>query len=206
MDFPAWAREIVSRETLDRLEEFEILVAKWTKKINLISSNDVSRIRIRHTLDCLQIFEAYKPKSGDVWLDLGSGGGYPGLVAAIVTKEIAPDLEVMCVEADRRKSAFLRTAIHDLGINARVIADRIQNIEPAQTTVISSRALAPLETLLNWSSHVSQPNTRFLFLKGVSWKEEIELARKNWQFSFEAHPSRTQDGAALLEITNVKPR
>ena len=129
----------VSRETLDRLLTFQSLVRKWNPAINLVSRADLSDLWGRHILDSVQIFDLLPPNAS-IWCDFGSGGGFPGLVVAILAKEKAPALKTVLIESDKRKSVFLRQVVNDLGLNAKVLSERIDEASPQSADVVSARA------------------------------------------------------------------
>ena len=130
----------VSRETVQTLLDFEMLVRKWTTAINLVSKSTVSEIWQRHISDSAQIFQ-YLPAGAKNWLDLGSGGGFPGIVVSILARELAPGLRVTLVESDRRKATFLRQAAQQFGLDVVVLDKRIESIPPQAADVLSARAL-----------------------------------------------------------------
>lgn len=204
MELPGWFPDDVSRETLERLDAFADLAARWSAKINLVSKRDLPFIRDRHIWDSLQICTKEHLSYGPTWLDLGSGGGFPGLVVAIMAKEMAPGLKVTLVESDQRKGAFLRTAVQTFHLNAAVDVKRIEALRVLPPATISARALADLPKLLSLSSEFTEANTKFLLPKGESWKEEIELARKHWHFDVTAEASHTNNKAAILELRHVR--
>ncbi|VDS07768.1 16S rRNA methyltransferase GidB [Paracoccus haematequi] len=109
------------------------------------------------------------------------------------------------VESDQRKAAFLRTVIRQAGLpRVTVLAQRIEAIPPLNAAYVSARALAPLPQLMAYLDlHLAPSGTAFL-MKGRQWKTEIEEAKRDWSFDYVAHPSRTQDGAAILEVSGVK--
>ena len=129
----------VSHETMADLQAFVALVLKWTPKINLISASSESLIWDRHIVDSVQIYR-FAPDDVRLWLDIGSGGGFPGIVAAILGKARHPDAQFVMIESDQRKVVFLRTAIRDLGLAASVFADRIEDV-PQSAQTWSRRAL-----------------------------------------------------------------
>ncbi|MCA8930663.1 MAG: 16S rRNA (guanine(527)-N(7))-methyltransferase RsmG, partial [Alphaproteobacteria bacterium] len=159
------AERSVSRETLARLAAFAALLEKWNPAINLISAGTVAQIWTRHFLDSAQVFDLADAKSG-LWADLGSGGGFPGLVAAILALEERPGLSFTLVESDRRKAAFLSTAARELGLPVRVMAERIEALPPLGADILTARALAPLPVLLGYAERHLQPGGRALFPKG----------------------------------------
>lgn len=192
----------VSRETYDDLVALEALIKKWSAKINLISKHSVSDIWDRHILDSAQLWPLAPPCAR--WIDLGSGGGLPALVIAILAKELRAELHLTMIESDQRKCTFLRTAIREFSLNASVIADRIENVPQQNANVISARALTDLDGLLAFSFPHLVPHGQCLFLKGESWASEVKTAQSNWRFSYKAHKSLTNPKAAILIIKDVE--
>ena len=192
---------IVSRETHERLIAYEALVRKWNARINLVAPSTLPEFNSRHIRDSIQIFDHVKLPEGN-WVDLGSGGGLPGIVVSIYAQK-AP-LTVSLVESDHRKSAFLRTVIRELSLqNVSILTDRIENVPPLAANFVSARALAPLSVLLSMvRRHMHQDGTA-MFLKGRSWKAECDEARNEWQFDVTSFPSKTDPDAAILKITGV---
>ncbi|TDE37003.1 16S rRNA (guanine(527)-N(7))-methyltransferase RsmG [Antarcticimicrobium sediminis] len=191
----------VSRETMDRLNRFVAVLEKWNPRINLVSRNSISEVWTRHIADSLQVFRCTTPIGH--WVDLGSGGGFPGLVIAILAQEMAPDLRVTLVESDQRKSAFLRTAAREAGVRCTVITERIETLEPQEADILSARALADLETLMDYTQRHLKPGGVALFPKGVTWKKECVAARQRWNFNAEQITSKTDPDAVILKIEGV---
>jgi 16S rRNA (guanine527-N7)-methyltransferase len=191
----------VSRETFEQLQVFEAVIRKWNPSINLISRNSMSELWERHIVDSVQVFRATEPKGH--WVDLGSGGGFPGLIISILAHEESPDLNVTLVESDQRKSAFLRNAARECGVKCKVISKRIEQAEPQNADILSARALADLSLLLEFADRHLSPGGVALFPKGVSWKKELEQARNKWSFDAEAITSLTEPDAAILKIKGV---
>lgn len=191
----------VSRETFERLQHFEAVIRKWNPSINLISKNSMAELWERHIVDSVQVFRAAEPKGH--WVDLGSGGGFPGLIIAILAHEECPDLQVTLVESDQRKSAFLRNAARECGVKCTVISKRIEQSEPQNADILSARALADLSVLFDFAERHLKPVGTALFPKGVTWKKELEQARKKWSFDVEAITSHTEPDAAILKIKGV---
>lgn len=192
----------VSRETIATLHVFEAEVLRWTTAVNLVSRASVEHLWDRHIADSAQIFQACPPNSRS-WLDLGSGGGFPGLVVAILARELQPDLRVTLVESDQRKAAFLRQTAQKLGLDVDVLAKRIESLPPQSADVVSARALAPLVDLLNLSAPHMKPDAIALFPKGARHAEEVAEARRLWAFDLETLPSASQAEAALLIIRKL---
>lgn len=189
----------VSRETLERLEAFEQLLIKWNAAINLVSSHTISQIWTRHFLDSAQIFDLSEGRSG-LWIDIGSGGGFPGLIVAILAAEKRPELSVTLVESDRRKSAFLITAATTLGLKVIVKSERIEALPPANCDIISARALASLPDLMGFAARHLAKDGICLFPKGIRWREELAEAAKIWSFSYEQFPSLTDRDSVILKM------
>lgn len=191
----------VSRETLDRLNTYADLVKKWSPRINLVSKGSLGDLWARHFLDSVQVFQAVEPANH--WVDLGSGGGFPGAVVAILAKEAAPQMRVTLIESDQRKSVFLRTVARELGVPFEVLTDRIETAPRQNCDILSARALADLETLLGYTQRHMAPSGIALFLKGASWEKEIRDAQRTWRFGVESIESQTERAAAILKITGV---
>lgn len=192
----------VSRETLEQLNHYHDLLLKWNRRINLISRSTDTEIWERHIWDSAQVFGLAPP--APLWLDIGSGGGFPGLVVAILAKASDSTQHVTLVESDQRKSAFLRTVIRDLSLPADVVVDRIEKLSGFSADVTSARALAELTRLLGYAERHLSPNGTALFMKGENWQNEVEIARKTWSFEMEIHPSRTNPNAVILEIKELE--
>lgn len=201
MTFPLLDSLDVSRETSARLEIFEGLLAKWNTRINLVSRNSLETLRSRHFADSIQL-HALAPHEGN-WCDMGSGGGFPGLVIAILAAEQRAPRSVTLIESDRRKATFLRTVIRETAINCTVLASRIEIAPPQQATVLSARALADLKTLLGYAERHLAPGGTALFPKGATWKKEVEIAQRQWSFDYQATMSKTENEAAILSIKGV---
>lgn len=194
--------ENVSRETIERLMVFEGLVQKWTKKINLVSSGDAPQVWERHIVDSVQVFHAALNEG--TWLDIGSGGGFPGAVAAILAKEHAKDQQFTLVDSDQRKCAFLRTVSRELDLNMKVQAARVEELAPHGAEVLSARALDDLKSLLFHAERHLSPNGVALFPKGASWKQEHEEAQLQWSYNLEVLQSATNPDATILKIKELK--
>lgn len=191
----------VSRETLARLELFKILLEKWNSRINLVSRHSMQDFWFRHITDSVQVFRCIS-RSGN-WVDLGSGGGFPGLVVAILAAEERPETQVTLIESDQRKCAFLRTAARETGVACTVLAQRIEQAEPQNADILSARALTDLSGLLDYCERHLATGGTALFPKGVTWQKEVEAARRNWQFDVDTISSKTESGAVILKITGA---
>ena len=202
MSLPVTGLEDVSRETLARLESYVATLLKWNPRINLVAPATLDTLWTRHILDSAQIFKL-ADDGVDHWADLGSGGGFPGLVVAILSAEKAPQLRVTLVESDQRKATFLRTVLRETGVTADVRSERIESLEPLNAQVLSARALAPLPRLLEFASRHLAKDGIALFQKGATWQKEIAAAREMWQFDLTTQGSLTDADAVVLKIGAV---
>ena len=193
----------VSRETLDALKYFEDLVVLWNPAINLISNSSISDLWSRHIIDSAQLFLFTLPDEG-LWLDVGSGGGFPGIVVSIIAKELAPSLRVVLVESDKRKCVFLRTVIRELGLSVKVINDRIENVKLDDVVYLSARALRNLNSLLFIVENNVSRETVCVFPKGRSYKKELVESQKNWKFDFNLIDSNTSEDSKVIVLKGLE--
>ncbi len=195
----------VSRETIADLEAFAALTTKWTPKINLIARGSVDDIWNRHIVDSVQLYR-FAPDAFESWVDLGSGGGFPGIVMAILGKEKHPKAHFTLIESDQRKSAFLRTAKRELDLPVTVLSERIESAPPQNADVVSARALAALSALLPLVSRHIKPDGLCLLHKGRQAAQEVADAQKNWMFDLEDHASFTDPEARILVMQRIHAR
>ncbi|MDZ4098705.1 MAG: 16S rRNA (guanine(527)-N(7))-methyltransferase RsmG, partial [Methylophilaceae bacterium] len=174
----------------------------WNPAINLVSRNSLKDGWSRHILDSAQIFQL-APQKCQHWVDLGSGAGFPGLVVAIMAKDMLPHLKVTLVEADQRKAAFLREAARTLELTIGLEVDRVENLPSLRADLLSARALAPLERLLGMAARHILPSATCLFLKGASYESETSEARRTWKFDLEAIKSITDGDGVILKIEGL---
>lgn len=197
------AGRAVSRETMERLEIYETLLRKWNPAINLVSRSTLDRLWDRHFIDSAQIFDLHTAESGH-WADLGAGGGFPGLVVAILAAERKPDLSVTLIESDQRKAAFLSTVARAVGVVARVLPQRIEATPGLGADILSARALAPLVKLLEYAALHLRPGGQALFPKGATHAGEVSQALERWRFSYEITKSMTDESGVILSIRNIE--
>jgi len=219
-DFAAAFR--VSRETLERLAIYERLLRQWQKTINLVAPSTLDSSWHRHFADSAQL-PSLAPEAR-TWIDLGSGAGFPGLVVAIMladrgsssprTRGEGIAARVTLIESNARKCAFLREVARQTSITASVAVDILSTrIEVAATQaslhgpdVVSARALAPLDKLVNLAAHLFTPRTVGLFLKGRDAAKELEAAQQAWKFEGELVPSRTEPDGRVVVVRHLEPR
>lgn len=192
----------VSRETFERLVAFEFMFRKWAQRINLTASSQLADLWERHILDSAQLL----PLGGNAakWIDLGSGGGFPGAVLAIMLAD-RPSAKMVLVESNRKKTAFLQTALAGY-TNKRILPIRIEDAarEAGPADIVTARALAPLKQLLVLAEPWLSKSARGLFLKGAEFGVEIEESRDAWDFDLIEHPSKTNADGVVLEISHLR--
>jgi len=187
----------VSRETLSRLRCFVDMLTVWNARINLVSPRDLPQLWTRHIEDSLQLAPLV-PQGARV-IDLGSGGGFPGLIIGI-----ARDLDMTLVESDQRKAAFLREAARECGVTAKVMAVRIEHAKLEPAPYVTARALAALPALLEWSAPLLEEGGKCLFLKGKKLDSELTDAEANWHMTHRITPSRTDPSGAIVEVSHLR--
>lgn len=193
--------EDVSRETHDMLRAYSDLLVTWTRKINLIAPSTVSQVWERHILDSLDAIKKPSEVSGR-WVDLGSGGGLPGMVAAIVYRDRLDSC--VLVESDQRKCVFLRSVVRELELPVQIMGNRIEDSNLGNPDIVSARALASLSKLLDYTSDYHAGKSRYLFMKGRAWRDEVAEARSRYRFALEVFPSVTDTGSTTLLLSNVQ--
>ncbi len=192
----------VSRETIDRLERYEALLRKWNTKINLVSRATLEDVWVRHFIDSAQLL-CLAPSEATTWVDLGSGGGFPGLVVAILAQELRPELAVTLVESDLRKAAFLREAARATGVPVVIKTARAETLTPCNADILSARALAPLAVLLALAERHLRPGGTCLFLKGAQADTEVAEALETFRFTLQKIPSQTDPMAVILSVGGI---
>jgi 16S rRNA (guanine527-N7)-methyltransferase len=200
----------VSRETLSRLECHVAEVERWQKTINLVAPSTLQEIWRRHVADSAQLLRLVPPDAR-TFADLGSGGGFPGLVLAIlIAGRRGPADRFMLVESDQRKAAFLREAARQCGIAVEIVSTRIESRETharvGRVDVVTARALAPLSRLLRLAVPLFGPTTTGLFPKGRGVAEEVETARRDFAFEVVLEPSMTDAEGAIAVIRGLSAK
>lgn len=193
----------VSRETFGRLLEFEEIFRAWSERINLASRTTLETFWERHILDSAQLMRhAPGPAS---WIDLGSGGGLPGVVVAILLME-KPGSKIDLVESNAKKAAFLTSALAKAGASPSVHRMRIESAWPAtgRRDIVTARALAPLPRLLDLAGPWLETGATALFHKGREYRAEIDESRVVWDFDLLEHQSLVEPDSRILEISRLR--
>lgn len=197
----------VSRETQEKLEHFAALFQKWAKSINLVAPSTLDGLWSRHIADSARVFQLLPgPRT---WVDLGSGGGFPGIITAILLTETDGGW-VHLVESNHKKAAFLRVALSETGARGSVHAVRIEDApkEIPDCDAVSARALAELDKLFDYAAPwmCRAQKARAVFHKGRDYRAEVEKARGRWDFDLVIHESKVEADSVLLEISGLTPK
>jgi 16S rRNA (guanine527-N7)-methyltransferase len=195
----------VSRETFEALIAFEAIFRKWAARINLAAPSTLDETWRRHILDSAQL--AQIEPAATRWLDIGSGGGFPGAVMAIILRE-RPGGSIDLVESNGKKAAFLRTALSELGAPARVHPVRIEEAYAAvrDPQVVTARALAPLPKLLGLAEPWLSAGATGLFHKGREYSAEVKESAAEWDYDLVNHKSLIDPDSVILEVSRLKRR
>ena len=196
----------VSRETLLRLDRFVQLVLRWQKTTNLIAPSTIPEIWTRHVADSAQLLEL--APTARLWVDLGSGGGFPGIVLACALAE-TPDARVHLVESNQKKAAFLREALRVTGVPGVVHAVRIEDFVQSFAEVpdvVTARALAPMAELLAMAGPLLERGAKGLFLKGQDVEAELTKASKYWNIGAVLSPSKTSQQGHIVLVSRIERR
>jgi len=211
----------VSRETEARLDRYVDLLRQWQAKTNLVAPSTLPALWTRHISDSLQLLalapsaktpsaktRSAKTRSAKIWADLGSGGGFPGIVLACALAEI-PDTMVHLVERNAKKAAFLREALRVTNSRGTVhladIGDSVDRIT-GPVDCVTARAVAPLHQLIGFAEPLVRKGAKALFLKGQDVEAELTEATKYWNIKPHLHPSRTGGQGWIVELDQIERR
>jgi 16S rRNA (guanine527-N7)-methyltransferase len=196
----------VSRETEARLDRYVELLLEWQTKTNLVAPSTLPELWTRHIADSLQLLD-FAP-TAKIWVDFGSGGGFPGVVLACALAE-RPGAVVHLVERNAKKAAFLREALRVTGAPGTVhladIGDIVERIS-GPIDCVTARALAPLHQLVGFAEPLVQKGAKALFLKGQDVEAELTEATKYWTIKPQLHSSRTGGHGWIVELDSIGRR
>ena len=196
----------VSRETEARLDRFLDLLWTWQAKTNLVSPATLPKLWSRHVSDSLQLLDL--APAAKTWMDLGSGGGFPGMVLACALAD-QPGAMVHLVERNGKKAGFLREALRVTGASGMVhLADIEDTVDRTAGPIdcVTARAVAPLHQLIGYAAPLVKKGAKALFLKGQDVEVELTEATKYWKIEPRLHASRTGGHGWVVEIDEIAPR
>lgn len=193
----------VSRETCERLELFADLLNRWNRRVNLVSKESLNDLWRRHMADSAQLREVIPPYEGAL-IDVGSGAGFPGMVLAIMGLS-----DIHLIEASAKKCAFLREAARITGAsvtihNIRIARDATPHAALPEAAIVTARAVSPLANLLDIVFPIMYDRTCCIFPKGTQADDEVQEARRRWNFDVVQMPSKIEPGAVILKISHVR--
>jgi 16S rRNA (guanine527-N7)-methyltransferase len=196
----------VSRETEMRLDQFVDLFLTWQAKTNLVAPSTLPTLWTRHVSDSLQLL-ALAP-AAKIWVDLGSGGGFPGMVLACALAD-TPDATVHLIERNAKKAAFLREALRVTGaagiVHPADIEDTVDRVQ-GPIDCVTARAVAPLHQLIGFTEPLVKRGAKALFLKGQDVEAELTEATKYWNIEPHLHSSRTGGHGWIVELDKIERR
>ncbi len=186
VDAPAWAR----------LERLVSALVEENAHQNLVARASLEQVWQRHIVDSAQLLDVSRETVPDgPWLDLGSGAGFPGLVIAV----LQPERPVTLVDSRRLRTEWLARAASALGLaNVEVVLSRVEDLPERKWRVISARAFAPLERLLDVAARFSTPDTLWLLPKGAKAQHELETLADDWSHVFHVEQSLTDPSAGII--------
>ncbi len=191
--------DFVSGKALEKIQEYRHLLLKWNKAINIISSKTMNDVLERHVLDSIQILNYIKNKNIKI-IDVGSGGGFPGIVLSIGGIK-----KVTLVESNSRKVAFLIQASKLSSNEIKVKNIRVQQLVNLECDILTSRAFSDLNSMFNYTNTIKVKD-KYLLHKGESYRQEIQNAEKHWLFKINVHDSITLRRGKILEIEDIVSR
>ena len=194
----------VSRETYQKLEQLVALLNEWQAKFNLVSNNSLPDVWQRHIADSAQLFKYLNEQIDSVY-DIGSGAGFPALVLAIMAQEQYPSMKFTLIESITKKTLYLNEVKTALNLNnVTVLNKRTEDLTLPPADVITARAVASLDKLLGYVFKFTTRQTRLVFPKGKSYREELEAADKNWNFKLEVCDNETSEDGVILLLENLR--
>tara|TARA_B100000963_G_scaffold98167_1_gene84796 strand:- start:630 stop:1250 length:621 start_codon:yes stop_codon:yes gene_type:complete len=195
----------VSRETIDSLSEYEALLFKWNQKINLVSTNTLADLWVRHFLDSGQIVN-HVDASGKKWVDMGAGAGFPGLVVALLLRDKGIDCDIILVEKNTKKVFFLNEVIRKLNLNVKVVNNNVDTIEPLNADILTARAFSELKKLIELSVRHRKERGVSLFLKGENYRLELDKTLNYQFFDYDIVDSLSDSSGKIIRVKKIFKR
>ena len=196
----------VSRETIASLNQYEKMLIKANKNLNLVGKSTLKDIWTRHFLDSFQVIDFIDKNDNNI-IDMGSGAGFPGLVLAIGAKERNLNINIKLIEKSRKKIDFLKSVIKDLDLKAETINQNIfdENIK-LEANVFVARAFKPLKIVLELIHSKCTNWKKILLFQGKQGEQELLEASKNWNIEYKQRVSCTSNDSKILKIINLKKK
>lgn len=181
------------------LDRYAALLTDWQTRMNLVGPSTLPQTWHRHFADSAQLL--VHAGHGRTWLDIGAGGGFPGLLIATID----PKSTVTLVESIAKKCRFLETVASELGLDRRVRIEnrRVEALPRQRFDIITARALAPIVQIFDWARHLADKDTRWVLPKGARWEEELAATEGQYRFSHVTRPSLTDAQARIIIAHDV---
>ena len=197
----------VSRETCNELESLISMILEKNKEINIISKKIGKKeaIRERHIIDSAQIID-FVDLNSNTTCDLGTGGGMPGLIVAIVMKKLKNSMKINLYEKSFHKCIFLKEVSKKLSLNTEIIQKDIFTVKNIETGTIMSRAFKPMPVILNLVNENFKSFNNIIFFMGTSGRNIFNDVLKEWDLDYEEKKSLTNDGSFILNIKKIKKK
>jgi len=193
----------VSREATAKFDCYVALLGDWQTRMNLVAPSTLPQIWSRHFYDSAQLFPLLPAKTNRL-ADIGAGAGFPGMVLALLAADAGRAIEIHLVESIQKKAAFLHAVAEALELPVIIHATRTEQIGALPMDVVTARALAGLPDLFRLVQPFKQSETVFFFLKGAKAAEELTEAHRNWHFTCQNIPSRTDSSGHILRIEQLR--
>ena len=182
------------------IEKYIKILLDWQKHVNLISKNTIPEIYKRHVFDSAQLWK-YIPDSSKTLIDVGSGGGFPGIILGILNKTAGFPLKITLIESDLKKAIFLKEVNRQLELNLNILSERVEKINNLKSDVITARAFTELNQIFIWCQKIVSHETIWILPKGKGYQEEIKKCQ--FKYQLEQFPNEYSEGV-ILKITGVK--
>jgi len=190
----------VGSEQSEKITFYVNKVREWQSRINLVSDSSLSDIETRHVADSLQLYP-FLPCDSRVVLDMGSGAGFPIIPLSIIEScQSVVNRHFIAVESDVRKAVFLQEMVFALKLPLEVRVSRLEKTQNVKADIITARALASLDKLLDWAALFSTKTTQCLFLKGKNYEKELENAKKSWNFQEKVYSNSIESSGVIILI------
>lgn len=191
-----------SPQVMADLEQYRAILTEWNQRINLVGPSALATFWGRHAFDSAQLLKLAQHRR--VWADLGAGAGFPGIVLAILLKEVSGS-RVHLIDSQAKRTRFLSEVVEKLSLPAVVHTGRAEKIDPPEgLEIVTARAFAPMSKLLQFAYPYLRPGVVGLFLKGRDVENELATALQTWNFQGTLHPSLSNPSGRIVQIERLR--